>query len=306
MKTINLKAIRIDGGTQSRASLNEAVVAEYAEQIEKLPPVVLFFDGAEHWLADGFHRYHAFAKAGRAGIPADVRTGTCRDAKLFSVGANGTHGLRRTNEDKRRAVLTLLEDSEWSQWSDRKIAEACGVSDKTVAACRAAIFGNSEDAEGAGPKPVVRTVERAGKVFQQDTSNIGRKTASAPLEVPRSAPAATPAPQPAPEANQAPSDDGPSLDELIDDLQRENKTLQAQVAALSKGDTNAELSRYVRMYEDAQRKQSELMEKVMRRDRELQKQANTLKRICTAVGEENPSKVAQAVETMVKKMKVDA
>ena len=35
-------------------------------------------------------------------------------------------------EDKRRAVMTLLNDPEWSAWSDREIARQCRVSDKTV------------------------------------------------------------------------------------------------------------------------------------------------------------------------------
>lgn len=33
--------------------------------------------------------------------------------------AGDWHEMRRTNEDKRRAVRVLLEDAEWSQWSDR-------------------------------------------------------------------------------------------------------------------------------------------------------------------------------------------
>jgi hypothetical protein len=78
-------------------------------------------------LADGFHRFHACAKIGREHIEADVRQGTRRDAILHSVGANEEHGLRRTNDDKRRAVLTLLGDSEWSAWSDREIARHCRV-----------------------------------------------------------------------------------------------------------------------------------------------------------------------------------
>lgn len=132
-------SIRIDGGTQPRQSINEQVVSEYAEALqagEKLPPVVVFHDGTDHWLADGFHRYHAHRKAKRKDIAADVREGTRRDAVLFSVGANAAHGLRRTNDDKRRAVLTLLEDAEWSKWSDRQIAEACGVSVPFVGAVR--------------------------------------------------------------------------------------------------------------------------------------------------------------------------
>ena len=42
------------------------------------------------------------------------------------------HGVRRTNADKRKAVMTLLQDEEWSQWSNVKIAEQCAVSDELV------------------------------------------------------------------------------------------------------------------------------------------------------------------------------
>lgn len=139
MKGLNLKAIRIDGGTQSRVRLNPDVVAEYAQAIAdgvKLPPVTVFHDGSEHWLADGFHRYHAHAKAGKASIHAEINVGTQRDAHLYAIGANKSHGLRRTNEDKRNSVQGMLDDAEWSQWTDRKIADHCGVSHTFVAAMR--------------------------------------------------------------------------------------------------------------------------------------------------------------------------
>lgn len=130
-----LAVIQIDGGTQSRATLNEQVVNEYAEAIQAgatFPPIVVYYDGKKHWLADGFHRFHAYQKAGREKVAADVRQGTRRDAILHSVGANEAHGLRRTNDDKRRAVLTLLGDTEWSKWSDGEIAKRCAVSREYV------------------------------------------------------------------------------------------------------------------------------------------------------------------------------
>lgn len=139
MKIINLKTVRIDGDTQSRAHLDDGTVYDYMQAIRdgiELPPIVVFFDGAENWLADGFHRYHAYAGDKRASIPADVRAGTRRDAMLFSFGANCTHGLRRTNEDKRKVVGLMLADPEWSAWSDRQIADRCGVSHPFVAAIR--------------------------------------------------------------------------------------------------------------------------------------------------------------------------
>lgn len=178
MKKININAIRIDGGTQSRVEIDMEVVGDYAEAVTvgiDFPPIVVFNDGADQWLADGFHRYHAHTQAGKASIAAEVREGTVRDAILYSLGANGTHGLRRSNADKRKAVDTMLRDAEWVGWSDSKIAKACGVSDKTVASRRTAIFGNSEDAQ-----PAVRNVERAGKTYQQNTANIGKGDASRP------------------------------------------------------------------------------------------------------------------------------
>lgn len=201
MKKLNVNAIRIDGGTQPRERINMEVVGDYAEAVKvgiEFPPIVVFHDGAENWLADGFHRWHAHKQAEKASILADVRAGTLLDAKLYAVGANGAHGLRRTNEDKRRAVQMVLEEPAWKDWSDRKVAEVCAVSDKTVAAVRAAIFGNSEDA-----KPAVRKVERAGKVYEQDTSRIGKKAES-------EAPAPAPAPAPAVEDEHF----GPSAEEL--------------------------------------------------------------------------------------------
>lgn len=137
-----LSKIRLDGGTQSRARLDEEAIEQYAEAFAakaSLPPVVVFFDGADHWLADGFHRVHGATKAERAKIHAEVHAGTRRDAVLYSVGANTTHGLRRTNADKRHAVLMLLRDPEWSTKSDRWVADKCGVSHTFVALQREAL-----------------------------------------------------------------------------------------------------------------------------------------------------------------------
>lgn len=146
MMALRIDQIRTDGGTQSRAAINEATVAEYAEAMADentvFPPVVVYFDGRDHWLADGFHRLEAWKRIGRTEIPVDVRQGDRRRAILHSVAANTAHGLRRTNEDKRRAVLTLLEDDEWRQWSDSEIARRCVVSQPFVGKMREALTQN--------------------------------------------------------------------------------------------------------------------------------------------------------------------
>lgn len=138
-KTLNLAAIRLDGGTQSRVSINQDAVAEYAHVItegDTLPAITVFHDGADYWLADGFHRLHAHKAAGKASIVADVLTGTCRDAVLYSLAANTVHGLRPTIDDKRKAIGIMLADPEWSLLADREIARHCGVSHTFVANIR--------------------------------------------------------------------------------------------------------------------------------------------------------------------------
>jgi len=115
-----LTDIRIDGGTQPRTEFNEDVIAEYAQLLPEgaeFPAITVYFDGAHYWLADGFHRYWA-AKRANAELSINVIHGSNRDAILHSVGANAKHGLRRSNQDKRKAVTTLLLDKEWCQWSD--------------------------------------------------------------------------------------------------------------------------------------------------------------------------------------------
>jgi ParB-like chromosome segregation protein Spo0J len=101
--------IRLDGGTQIRAETDITQAQGYAEDMAAgavFPPIVVFFDGAEFWLADGFHRLIAAEELGLVEISADVREGDRRDAILFAVGANAAHGLKRTNRDKCHAVMT--------------------------------------------------------------------------------------------------------------------------------------------------------------------------------------------------------
>lgn len=139
-KAVKLSEIVIDAGTQQRENINDAAVEEYAEALRcgaKFPAVSLFFDGARYYLADGFHRYHAHkAVEGMLDILADVYEGTKREAVLFSASANGAHGIRLSNSDKRKSVLVLLLDKEWSQWSDNQIAKHCHVTHPFVGKIR--------------------------------------------------------------------------------------------------------------------------------------------------------------------------
>ena len=138
-KNVPLGDIRFDGGTQMRVGLDGDTVKEYRDAYESgvdMPPVVVYFDGSAYWLADGFHRWHAKHESGATSIECEVRKGSQRDAIWHAVGANSSHGLRRTNEDKHKAVRTVLADVEWAMLSDRQIADHCGVSHTFVARIR--------------------------------------------------------------------------------------------------------------------------------------------------------------------------
>lgn len=140
-ETIRLADLAMDKSTQMRASLNRTAIIDYAEAEADgvtLPPIVVFRRAGvkKIWVGDGWHRILARKRNGHKTILAEVRDGTRRDAMLYAAGANREHGVRRTNEDKRKAVIVLLKDSEWRKWADTEIGRACGVSPGMVAKYR--------------------------------------------------------------------------------------------------------------------------------------------------------------------------
>jgi hypothetical protein len=126
VKDLTIENIQRDKKIQQRnKGIIPARVSEYAKSMgmgQQFPPIVVFHNDKEYWLADGFHRCEAAILISKKTISAEIRKGDYREALLFAAGANAEHGVRRTNEDKRKAVMTLLEDEEWRQWSDQEIA----------------------------------------------------------------------------------------------------------------------------------------------------------------------------------------
>jgi hypothetical protein len=168
---LSLDQIRLDGGTQPRAEVLVSVVEEYAEQMREgamFPPVVVFHDGSDYWLADGFHRVAAALRA-RPAEPIDVEVlqGTQSDAQWYSYGVNKSHGLRRTNEDKERAVNAALRHPGGASKSDREIADHVGVHYVTVSRHRAKL-----QSSGAMHQMRSRTVTRGQSTFVQNTTGI--------------------------------------------------------------------------------------------------------------------------------------
>ena len=123
---------------QTRAALNEDTVGDYAEAMErgdKFPAVTVFTDGENYYLADGFHRVEALRRIGQKSVMAELQDGDYKAALLYALKANSTHGLRRTNADKRHALEMAWNAREHlfgGEPSQNLLADTCGISRQTV------------------------------------------------------------------------------------------------------------------------------------------------------------------------------
>lgn len=179
MEELQLSKIVAEGTTQAR-QYDEGLAQRYAEAMKDgavFPPVVVFANGTNYYLADGFHRLAA-AKANKlAAIRAEIRQpmdgeSAQRSAILYAVGANDEHGQNRTNADKRHAVEMLLRDPVWSTWTDREIARQCRVSNNFVSTQRTRLINGGvlkrEDKR--------KRKDKHGNVSEINTEKIGKST----------------------------------------------------------------------------------------------------------------------------------
>lgn len=293
-------------GTQARAEIDQTTVAEYAEALKEgteFPHVVVFFDGENYILADGFHRFYAHKRAGRTEISADVRNGSLQDAKLFAYGANVAHGLKRTNADKKKAVEGMLAD--FPGWSDRAIAKHVGVHHSTVVEHRKKSSLSESDSEKTDSQATERTyTTKHGTKATMNTA--GQKKAGAAKK--DKAKRAKKAEQAKPEQTMT-APDGTVITaadaqgdpmEIAKEALEENALLHKHLQAISADDPKAEVLKWRRLYDHALAQQSDAMDAAKRaKDREAWA-LKQLRRCGKAVGEDDPTKIAATVEMFVR------
>ena len=180
MKVLNLLDIVIDGGTQARGKLNQDAVKEYAEHMREgdvFPPLIVFTDGSKYWLVDGFHRFFGYRANGVSSAECDVRTGTLREAILFSKGANqgSKRGLPTSPDDNRMSIIWMLNDDEYKSWPNTDIAKHIGVSSMTVGRIKSSIETKSD------ANPVKTVTDKDGNKRNIDTTKLtGRPKVTKP------------------------------------------------------------------------------------------------------------------------------
>lgn len=171
---MRMSALQVEKSpAQARETLSDVTIAEYAAAMKDgavFPPVIAFGTLDHAYLADGFHRYYAADVLKRTEISVDLRPGDMNDAILFAAGANVSHGLRRSNDDKRRAVLMALNQR--NDWSNHEIARHCGVTHPFVANVRRHL--ERTGVIDLAPDTIVDSSGRIQK-RQRPAGNIGRR-----------------------------------------------------------------------------------------------------------------------------------
>lgn len=168
---LKIDKINQDKSIQTRQATDLAVVSEYAEAMrkgEEFPPCIVFRQGNEYFLADGWHRLKAAQLAGKDQILVIIRPGTERDALFYAVGANASHGKQRTRADKERAILILLQDPEWSQLSDLELCRVAKINTPAIVPQVREKYGID--------KRTVRIMKRGSKLTAIDITNFGRES----------------------------------------------------------------------------------------------------------------------------------
>lgn len=156
-------------------NIRHEAVDDYAAEMKAgavFPPPDVFPTASRYYPAKGIHRVLAAKKAELEEMTVRVHEGGHREAILMAVGANAENGIRRTNADKRRAVVALLKDDEWKGWTDGAIAQQCKVSQTFASKVRREMAQNGAEfpAERKGTDGKTRNTTNIGKVASGEGS----------------------------------------------------------------------------------------------------------------------------------------
>lgn len=97
-----------------------------------LPPILVRKVKASYEVIDGMHRWQVAKRVGSPTIKAVVIECGDVEAIELAIKANLAHGKPLTIDERKTVATKFLK----SNWSNVRIAQACGLSDKTVAALR--------------------------------------------------------------------------------------------------------------------------------------------------------------------------
>lgn len=242
-------------------------------------------------ILDGGNRYRACIEAGIE--PSFVEFGG-GNLVSFVLSAN----LHRRHMSAAQQAAIVASAQNWAE------AQSVGRPKKSAPE---STFLDTTEKRAAQSGASVATQRRADAVAKADpelAAKVAHGAVSLPRAVEQVAPQlasrkASPAREPIAQPDND-ADYGQSLDELVAEIQHENELLHARLKAMEADDTKAELHKALLQRDHAVRQQSEAMDKAHKSQDREKWSKRQLMRCGKAVGEEDPDKIAAAVEAFVR------
>lgn len=269
---------------------------------------------------DGWHRYRAATELGM-----DCPTVELTD-DVDLVDFVKAQNVARRNLTPSQAALAYTKLCAWRpahrekkvevtstlSKTNAEIAEMAGVSSKTIQHAKAV---------HAGGIPAVQDAVKAGTISVERAAAIARLPTATQQQIAAQGPDAL---RVAPKARRKSAKSAiavlPTVNKKQQEAERiaveahgdfdliamleasevENTQLRALLAAAEADDKQAEIIKWHRLADIAQRRQNELMDTVNQRERELQHQAKLLRRIGVAMDEPDNSKLPVLVEALAR------
>jgi hypothetical protein len=129
--TVPIGRLRV-GGSPRLSGPDQGHVAVLSQVAEELPPIVVH--RGTMTVIDGIHRLEVYRLRGAKVVPVRFFDGSDQDAFVEAVRLNSRHGKPLTLQERQQAAVRVLRIH--PDWSDRAIAQLCGLSPKTVGARR--------------------------------------------------------------------------------------------------------------------------------------------------------------------------
>lgn len=250
-------------------------------------------------ILDGGNRYRACLAAG---VEPRFKRFSGDNLVTFVLSAN-LH-RRHMTPGQHAAIVAAAQD--WAKAQTRggnganqhgRSEQKCNVAPLQSAADRAATSGAS-----------VRTQKMADAVAKK-SPELARQVAHGEISLPKAAAKIAPA-KPV-EKTEPANIEGPTLAELVDELQRENETLRAVIAASEADDLKAEAIKWRRAYEHAKREQGVAMDNAAKCQNREKYAVSMVRRCGKAVGVKDPAHtdlkdIARAVEVFAREAGVPA
>ena len=143
----HISNVHLEPRCQCREQIDKEYVATLIEAFQaerEIPRIEVWeVDGepeARLVVVDGYHRLQALTTLKREWLHvAVVGNGSLDEASWYAIGRNHEHGLRRTLEDRKKAIRYAFENPLARDYANTTIARQTGCNDKLVAIVRAEV-----------------------------------------------------------------------------------------------------------------------------------------------------------------------